>query len=104
MTTRAEELIIDALALSSPVFACVFADGESVRMSCWHNEGRVTLDLRRGLKLARSAYVTRMHNRERSASLAPDDVTVPAIIEARFEGDGEVLEEYNAKQLTEITQ
>jgi hypothetical protein len=67
------------------VFVCTFQGGETVRMSCWHSNGSASLDLHRGLKLARAAYVTRAHNGARSTSLAGDDVMIPPILTAHFE-------------------
>ncbi len=71
---------------AAPVFVCTFQDNETVRLSCWHSKGCASLDLlRRGLKLARAAYVTRRHNGAHSTSLACDDVMIPPIVTAHFE-------------------
>jgi hypothetical protein len=43
---------------SSPTFIARFADGEVVRMTTYHDE-RKTLDLKRGVRLARWAYFSR---------------------------------------------
>jgi hypothetical protein len=78
---------------ASPIFVATFADGETVRMSCWHGE-RKTFDLRRGYKLAHSAYITRRRNTERHSGTPSDGppVAVPTIVEAHFiDEDGVVL-------------
>jgi hypothetical protein len=73
----------------SPTFVAVFADGEVVRMTTFQQSGK-KLDLARGVRLARAAYETRM----KTAS--------PALLEAHYERNGgDVLERYDAKQLTE---
>jgi hypothetical protein len=85
--------------VSNPTFIATFADGEVVRMSCWHSEDRKTLNLRRGIKLARAAHETRTHNRERRAGFSGLPVTVPVIVEARFEQEGNTLAAYDAATL-----
>jgi hypothetical protein len=85
----------------SPVFVCTFKDKETVRMSCWQDSAG--LDLHRGLKLARAAYVTRRHNRARSPSVAGDDVMIPPIVTAHFEDTASepavVLATYDAREI-----
>jgi hypothetical protein len=87
------------------VFVCTFRNNETVRMSCWHSNGSADLDLHRGLKLARSAYVTRRHNGAHSTSLASDDVMIPPIVTAHFEDtDREpavVLATYDEREIRE---
>jgi hypothetical protein len=83
----------------APVFCAVFADRETVRMTC-HSE-RKTPDLRRGLVLARNAYIARVHNRERRAGFDGPPVAVPAIVEAHFEDAGHVLKSYSPDELVE---
>jgi hypothetical protein len=43
----------------SPTFIARFADGEVVRMTTCHDDERKTLDLKRGVRLARWAYLSR---------------------------------------------
>jgi hypothetical protein len=87
---------------AAPTFVATFADGEVTRMSVWHDpERRTTLDLRRGIKLARSAYITRQHNREHRVGFDGPPVVAPAIVEAHYEQDGVVLEVFDAKQIAE---
>jgi hypothetical protein len=86
----------------SPTFCAYFADSEKVRMSVWHAPDRKSFDLRRGVKLARAAYETRVHNRECRIGFDGPPVAVPAITEAHYEDDGAVLEQYDAAQLAEI--
>jgi len=86
---------------ATPVFVCTFQDNETFRMSCWQKDSG--LDLRRGLKLAHSAYVTRRHNRARSTSLA-SDVIIPPIVTAHFEDTEEpavVLATYDEREIRE---
>jgi hypothetical protein len=87
---------------AAPVFVCTFQDNETVRLSCWHGKG---LDLPRGLKLARSAYVTRRHNGAHSTSLASDDVMIPPIVTAHFEDTESepavVLATYDEREIRE---
>jgi hypothetical protein len=90
---------------ASPVFVAVFSDNETVRMSCWHGKGRASLDLHRGLKLARAAYVARMHNRAHSTNLLAEAVIVPAIVKAHFEDTesepAAVLAKYDEREIRE---
>ena len=44
---------------SSPTFIARFVDGEVVRMTTYHDDERKTLDLKRGVRLARWAYFSR---------------------------------------------
>lgn len=89
--------------MSSPVFVARFADRDHtvIRMTVWHSEDRKTLDLRRGLVLAREAYGTRVRNRERRTDWPPKPVDVPPIIAAHFEDTSSeparVLAEYDAE-------
>jgi hypothetical protein len=85
-----------------PIFVCAFRDNETFRLSCWRDKGCASPDLRRGLKLARAAYVTRRHNGAHSTSLASDDVMIPPIVTAHFEdADAVVLATYDASEITE---
>ena len=90
---------------AAPVFVCTFQDNETVRLSCWHSKGCASLDLRRGLKLARSAYVTRRHNGAHSTSLASDDVMISPIVTAHFEDTESepavVLATYDEREIRE---
>jgi hypothetical protein len=90
---------------AAPVFVCTFQDNETVRLSCWHSRGCASLDLRRGLKLARAAYVTRRHNGSHSTSLASDDVMIPPIVTAHFEDTESepavVLATYDEREIRE---
>ena len=88
---------------ATPVFVCTFQDNETVRLSCWHSKGCASLDLHRGLKLARAAYVTRRHNGAHSTSLA-SDVIIPPIVTAHFEDTEEpavVLATYDEREFRE---
>jgi hypothetical protein len=72
----------------SPTFIAKFHDGQGTRMTVWHAPERKTLDLARGVKLARHAYRSRMK------------CEPPGMIKGHFEnGDGTVLATYTAKQL-----
>jgi len=70
---------------TSPTFVATFADGEITRMTTFQS-GK-TLDLKRGVRLARAAYESRMRK------------TPPLIVEACYERDGEILESYEREQL-----
>jgi hypothetical protein len=72
----------------SSTFICTFAGGENVRMTTFQS-GK-TLNLVRGVRLARAAYESRMKK------------TPPPIVEARYERDGEVLESYGREQLDAV--
>jgi hypothetical protein len=87
--------------MSNPTFCAKFADSTETRMTVWHDEGRASLDLKRGVRLSRYAYETRMHNKERRNGFDGPPVAVPPIVSAHFENDGVVLAEYNAKQIAE---
>lgn len=72
---------------SSPVFVATFASGDGAivtRMTVYTPEG---LNLVRGVRLARAAYESR---KKQSA---------PAILEAHFERNGEIIESYTREQL-----
>jgi hypothetical protein len=71
----------------SPIFIARFADGEVTRMTTYHDGERETLDLKRGVRLARWAYLSRKKQEP------------PMIEAASFEryGDGKVLATYSAK-------
>jgi hypothetical protein len=87
----------------SPTFVAAFADGEVVRITCWHPERCATFDLRRGIKLATSAYVARARRRDTALGFDGAPVTVPAIVKAHFEDIGHepavVLAEYDEAQI-----
>ena len=86
--------------MSGPVLVCTFQDNETVRLSCWRDKGCASPDLRRGLKLALSAYVTRRHNGAHSTSLASNDVMIPPIVTAHFEDtDAVVLATYDEREI-----
>jgi hypothetical protein len=62
-------------------------------MTTWQSPERKSLDLARGIKLARWAYVSRMQKEQ------------PAIKQAQFENsDGTVIELFDAKRLVEISE
>ena len=77
----------------SPTFIARFVDGEVVRMTTYHDDERKTLDLKRGVRLARWAYLSRKKQE-------------PLMIESAsfvgFERDGETLATYTAEQLAEV--
>jgi hypothetical protein len=75
---------------NSPTFVANFADGEMVRMTTYHDGDRKTLDLKRGVRLACWAYLSRKKREP------------PPIESAHFERDGETLAIYSAGQLTEM--
>jgi len=83
----------------SPTFIARFVDGETTRMAVWHSPERKSFDLVRAIRLAHHAYRTRVHNRERRTDFDGAPVAVPPIKSARFERDGTVLAEYDAKQI-----
>jgi hypothetical protein len=70
---------------TSPTFVATFADGEVTRMTT-HQSGK-SLDLARGVRLARAAYESRAKK------------AAPPIIEAHFERESEVLQHYGAEEL-----
>lgn len=70
------------------VFVCEFGDGQTTRMTVSTPLGR--LDVERGVRLARCAYYGRWHKQP------------PAIVKARFEKDGVMLESYSAVDLEDI--
>jgi hypothetical protein len=75
----------------NPTFVAKFADGVVTRMTTWHAPERTTLDLARGVKLARHAYHSRMGSE------------APAITCASFERDGATLATYTADQLARMS-
>ena len=70
---------------NSPTFVAKFADGETTRMTTHSRLDK--LDVKRGCALARAAYESRTKK------------PAPAIIEGRFEQEGELLEDYCAAEL-----
>jgi hypothetical protein len=76
---------------SSPTFIARFTDGEVVRMTTNHDDERKTLDLKRGVRLARWAYISRKQQEP------------PMIESASFESsDGKTLAAYTSEQLAEV--
>ena len=73
---------------TSASFVAVFLGGELTRMSVFTSLKK--LDMARGVRLARAAYEARMKQ------------AAPAIVEAHFECDGEVLERYEREQLGSV--
>jgi hypothetical protein len=73
---------------SSPTFVARFVDGEVVRMTIYHDDERKTPDLKRGVRLARWAYLSRKKQE-------------PLMIEsASFRScNGETLATYTTEQL-----
>ena len=69
-------------------FVATFLDGQVARMNVFTSLKK--LDMARGVRLARAAYESRMKQ-------AP-----PAIIEAHFERNDEVLEHYTREQLDSV--
>ena len=70
---------------NSATFIARFADGEVTRLTTHARAGKP--NLARGVRLARAAYESRTKR------------TPPAITEARYESDGEVLKTYDAEIL-----
>jgi len=62
----------------SPVFIATFNDDTQTRMTVWHDPEHKTLNLDRGIRLARHAYRSRRGQEP------------PLIVAARFECDGEI--------------
>jgi hypothetical protein len=79
--------------MTSPTFVAVFDDHKrtTTRMTTWHGDGRRTLDLPRGVRLARAAYKTRTKSEP------------PAIVKAHYERDGAILQEYDADEVKAVT-
>jgi hypothetical protein len=75
---------------ASPTFVAIFADGETTRMTVFQ-PGK-TLDLGRGVRLARAAYESRTKQKS------------PPIIKAHYERDGEILESYEREQLDALAE
>ena len=73
---------------ASPTFVAIFADNETTRMTVFQS-GK-TLNLVRGVRLARAAYESRTKK------------TPPPIVGAHYERDGEVLESYEREQLDAV--
>ena len=73
---------------ASPTFVAIFADNETTRMTVFQS-GK-TLNLVRGVRLARAAYESRTKK-------AP-----PPIVEAHYEREDEVLESYEREQLDAV--
>src|SRR5215472_10469673 len=63
--------------MSSPTFVAHFADGQITRMTTYASLAK--LDMGRGVRLSRAAYQSRMKQ------------AAPAIVEAHFERNDEVL-------------
>ena len=84
---------------SSPTFIARFVDGEVVRMTTYHDDKRKTLDLdlERGVRLARWAYLSRKRQDRSRKKQGPVLMT-----EASFECLGETLATYTAEQLAEV--
>ena len=75
--------------MSGPTFVAHFADGQTTRMSTHTTLAK--LDMRRGVRLSRHAYSSRVRK----------DPLV--ILEAHFESaDGEVLAEYTQEQIAKV--
>jgi hypothetical protein len=75
----------------SPTFVAAFVDGTQTRMTVWHDAGRATLNLDRGIRLAQHAYRSRKGQEP------------PLIVAARFERDGEILASYAASEFADDT-
>jgi hypothetical protein len=75
----------------SPTFVATFNDGTQTRMTVWHDPGRATLNLDRGIRLAQHAYRSRKGQEP------------PLIVAARFEHDGETLADYTASEFADDT-
>jgi hypothetical protein len=73
---------------TSPIFVATFEDSETTRMTTFQL-GK-TLDLGRGVRLARAAYESRMKK------------TPPPIVKAHYECDDEILESYEREQLDAV--
>ena len=73
---------------ASAVFVATFSDGESTRMTVFQ-PGR-TLNLARAVRLARTAYESRMTKEP------------PPIVRAHYERDGEILESFEREQLDAV--
>jgi hypothetical protein len=71
---------------TSPVFVATFDDNVTTRMTTFC-ESDNKLDMTRGVLLARHAYRQRIGQKP------------PALVQAHFERNGQVLENYNAVQL-----
>jgi hypothetical protein len=75
----------------SPTFVATFNDGTQTRMTVWHDPGRATLNLDRGIRLAQHAY----HSRKGQEP--------PLIVAAQFERNGEILASYAASEFADDT-
>jgi len=58
-------------------------------MTVWHDPGRKTFNLDRGIRLAQHAYRSRKGQEP------------PLIVAARFERDGEILADYTASEFAD---
>jgi hypothetical protein len=89
---------------SSPTFIARFADGEVTRMTTYHDDERKALDVERGVRLARWAYVSRKKwayvSRKKRESLMIES----ASFERRLDdGGSETLATYTADQIEEVS-
>jgi hypothetical protein len=75
----------------SPTFVATFNDGTQTRMTVWHDPGRATLNLDRGIRLAQHAYRSRKQQEP------------PTIVAAQFERNGEILASYTASEFADDT-
>lgn len=74
----------------SPTFIARFVDGEVVCMTTYHDKKVKKLDLKRGVRLVRWAYLSRKKQE-------------PLMIQsASFEREGKTLATYTAEQLAEV--
>jgi hypothetical protein len=91
---------------SSPTFIARFVDGEVTRMTTYHDDERKALDLKRGVRLARWAYLSRKNKEPpmieaasfERVSFEPEG----ALKRKRPRRDGETLATYTAEQLAEV--
>jgi hypothetical protein len=72
----------------SPTFLATFIDGTTTRMTVWQDPARGSLDLSRGVRLARHAYQSRMKRKP------------PPIVGAQYVDGDEVLQRYSKEQLS----
>src|SRR5215471_14003182 len=77
---------------TSPTFVAKFSDGVVTKMTCRCKPG--SLDLRRGIVLARLAYRSRTKGKE------PPSIVV-AFFQEPFKPDGKVLREYDEKEIAD---
>jgi hypothetical protein len=83
---------------SSPTFIAHFVDGHETRMTVYHDAEHKTLDLKRGVMLARYAYTSRAKGEPCAI------VSATFVLRGENGADDTVLAEYTADQIKEAVE